>query len=147
NYAWEDQFIGSCVISNTFRGYVKRQLIQTALFGQPVEWLGREEFGPNSIAPYAPWSYGMMRKRGNLRGGDGGFCAPMGASLLLDGVIPCSSPLLQALLKELNANTDKDYPEPRSNSIYRQFGDWKYNERLLPDACGRLLDTDNVTNV
>lgn len=147
NYAWEDQFIGSCVISNTFRGHVKRQLIQTALFGQPVEWLGKEEFGPKSIAPYAPWSYGMMRKRGNLRGGDGGFCEAMGQSLLLDGVLPCNSPLLLTLLKQLGADTEKDFPEPRSNRIYRAFGDWKYNDILLPDACCRLLDSDVVTSV
>ena len=147
NYAFEKQFIGSCVISNTFRGQTKRQLVQTALFGQPVEWLGKDEFGPNSIAPYAPWSYGMMRRRGNLKGGDGGFCEPMGASLLLDGILPCSSKLLKNVLKNLGADNEKDFPEPKSNSVYRAFGDWKYIDELKPDACCRLLDTDDVLSL
>ena len=144
NYAWENQFIGSCVISNTFRGWVKRAIFQVILAGQSGEYLGQDEFGPNSIAFYAPWSYGMARKRANMRGGDGLYCEPMGASLLKDGVLPCHSPKLIALLNSLGAGAKTDYPEPKSNSVYRAFGDWKYIDDLASDACCRLLDTDSV---
>ena len=146
NFAWLPQGIGSCVISNTFRQWAKRVIFQVTLAGQSGEYLGREEFGPQSIAPYAPWSYGMARKRANMRGGDGLYCEPMGASLLKDGVLPCHSPKLLALLKSLGADSDKDFPEPQSNALYRAFGDWKYLDELSVDACCRLLDTDEVTS-
>lgn len=145
NYAWTPQGIGSCVWSNTFRQWVKRAIFQIALAGQSGEYLGRDEFGPNSIAPYGPWSYGMARRRDNMRGGDGLYCEPMSESLLKDGVLPCHSAKLVALLSRLNADADKDFPEPTSNSLYRAFGDWKYLDELAPDAGCRLLDSDVVT--
>lgn len=88
---WNPQYIGSCVWSNTFRGYVRRCAYEIALRGDPEEYLGRDEFGPRSIAPYGPWSYGMMRRRAGIRGGDGGLCVPMSESLMLDGVLPCNT--------------------------------------------------------
>lgn len=147
NYAWEDQFVGSCVISNTFRGWVKRCIAQIALEGESVEYLGLDEFGPGSIAPYAPWSYGQMRRRGGLRRGDGGFCGPMGESLMKDGVLPCSSEKLNTLLARLGHNNERDYPEPVSKSLYREFGDWSYLDELAPDACCPLEDSDWVKNL
>lgn len=147
NFAWLPQGIGSCVISNTFRGWVKRLIFQVILAGQSAEYFGVNEFGPQSIAPYAPWSYGMARKRANMRGGDGLCCEPMGASLLKDGVLPCSSPKLMSLLKSLGMDSDKDFPEPQNNALYRAFGDWKYLDDLAVDACCRLLDTDSVTTL
>ncbi|MCA9131195.1 MAG: hypothetical protein KDB22_29125, partial [Planctomycetales bacterium] len=147
SYVADGLGVHNCVISNTFRGWVKRCIYQIALCGQGVEYLGRDEFGPESIAPYAPWSYGMMRRRGGLRGGDGGFCEPMGASLLKDGILPCSSPLLAALLNRIGSNQDVDFPEPRNNAVYRDFGNWNYLDELAPDACCPLVDTDNVRNL
>jgi len=146
NYAWENQWIGSCVASNTFRGWVKRCIAQIILFGDPQEYLGLDEFGRLSIAPFAPWSYGMGRRRGNMKGGDGSYCSVQGASLLKDGILPCSSPLLVALMKQLGVDTEKNYPEfdKQHNNLYRAFGDWKYLDQLAPDACCRLLDIDDV---
>lgn len=145
NLAWLPQKIGSCVASNTFRGWVKRAVFQIILAGQSGEYLGRDEYGAQSIAFYVAWTYGMARKRANMRGGDGLYCEPMGESLLKDGVLPCHSPKLLALLKTLGADGEKDFPEPQSNAIYRAFGDWKYIDDLASDACCRLLDTDHVT--
>src|SRR5690606_2053812 len=90
---------------------------------------------------------GMMRQRGGLRRGDGGFCEPMGASLLKDGVLPCDSPLLRSLLSRLGADSEKDFPEPRSNAVYRAFGEWNYLDQLAPDAGFRLLDADIVRSL
>lgn len=146
-FAFEDQFIGSCVVSNTFRQWARRAMYEIALRGDPEEYLGREEFGPKSIAFYAPFSYGCMRRRGGLRGGDGGFCAPMSETLMKDGVLPCSTPKLLEILKSLGSDSEKDFPEPRSNKTYRKFGDWKYLDDLLPYTDYRLLESVRLTSV
>src|SRR5690606_3944909 len=132
---------------NTFRGWVKRAIAQVILAGDPVECLGRDEYGAKSIAPYAPWSYGMMRRRGGLRTGDGGFCEAMGASLLKDGVLPCDSERLRAVLTRIGAADVMDYPEPRSNAVYRRFGAWEFLDECAPDARCPLIDTDAVRSL
>lgn len=134
---WLPQIIGSCVASNTFRPWVTRFMIQIVLRGQAQEYLGRNEFGPENLSFYAPWSYGMMRRRGGLRRGDGGFCAPMAETLLKDGVMPCNTPALRDLLKRLNVAGSRDFPEPQTNrgaAVYREFGAWKYLDDLKPYA-------------
>jgi hypothetical protein len=71
----------------------------------------------------------------------------MGASLLNDGVLACSTPELLEMLRTLNANGERDFPEPKSNKVYREFGDWKYNDRFKPHAKHKLLDTDVVRSL
>ena len=146
-YNWEDQFIGSCVVSNTFRQWVRRAMYEIALLGDPEEYLGRDEFGTGSISFYAPFSYGCMRRRGGLRGGDGGFCAPMAESLMKDGVLPCSTPRLAEILQREGSANEADYPEPRSNRTYRKFGDWKFLDELMPYTDYRLLESVRLRSV
>lgn len=143
--SWLPQLIGSCVVSNTFRGWVQRLSYQIAFLGMPQEHLGRNEFGPKNYSFYAPWTYGAARKRGNMRGGDGLYCEVMVASLLKDGVLPCTSPALQTLLTQLGSNSDRDFPETQKTSLYRAFGDWKYIEDLRPHADFALEDCPYVT--
>lgn len=141
-FIWLPQKIGSCVWSNTFRAWVIRATWQVSFFSG--EHLGQDEFGATSIAPYGGFSYGMMRKRGGLRGGDGGFCAPMAESLIKDGILPCQTPQLLDLLRKLGADGQKDFPEPQNNAIYRQFGDWKYIDDLGQYAKHPLLECPQV---
>jgi len=141
------QIIGSCVASNTFPGYVERCIYEIALFGQPEEYLGTDEFGPNSFAFFAPQSYGMARKRANMRGGDGLYCAPMAASMLKDGVLACNTPKLQELLASKGFRSDQDCPEPQGRDgaqLYRQFGDWAYIEDLRQYCDNQLLECPEV---
>jgi hypothetical protein len=145
--AWLPQIIGSCVMSNTFRGWTMRLQYQIALQGQAQEYLGRNEFGSNNYAPYGPWSYGAARKRVNMRGGDGLYCEAMQSSLLKDGVLPCNTPALIELLTKLNRARDKDFPEPQDENLYRQFGDWKYIEELRPYADYVLDDCPSINSV
>lgn len=146
---WLPQIIGSCVMSNTFRAYVLRQMYEIILLGDPEEYLGRSEFTPDSFSFYAPWSYGMARRRANMRGGDGLYCAPMAESLLKDGVLPCSTPSLVSLLERLNVAGDRDYPEPQGSGgarVYRQFGNWQYLDELKPYADFPVLESTEVTS-
>ncbi len=141
------QIIGSCVISNTFRPWVARAMWQVAIQGQPQEYFGRDEFGPNSYAPFAPQSYGMARKRANMRGGDGLYCAPMAESLMQDGVLMCKTPALVQLMSERGFSSASDFPEPQGNDgarLYRQFGDWDYIERFRGNLCCKLLESERV---
>lgn len=140
------QIIGSCVISNTFPGIVERHMFETVLLGQPQEYLGRAEFGPTSYAPYAAWSYGMARRRANMRGGDGLYCAPMAESLVKDGILPCSTPALLSLLKSKGLDRDKDFPEPQSASFYRALGRWQYLDDLAPYADFHFAEVPSVTS-
>ena len=57
---WLAQIIGSCVISNTFRVWVLRMLWEIHLEGQPEEYLGTQEFGPDNLSFYGPYSYGAV---------------------------------------------------------------------------------------
>lgn len=145
NLAWLPQIIGSCVISNTFRAWVARLMFQNAFI--KGEYLGRNEYTPENYSFYCPWSYGMMRRRGGLRRGDGGFCRPMAESLLKDGVLPCDTPALIDLTKSLGVSDPRDYPEPqgsRGKSVYRKFGNWSYLDDLKQYADYRLVETPSV---
>lgn len=131
---WRPQIIGSCVWSNTFRAYVLRMMYEIALLGEPEEYLGRNEYGSKNYAPYGPWSYGMARRRANMRRGDGLYCEPMAESLIKDGVLPCTTPALLQLLASKGLDRDKDFPEPQNSSFYRAMGNWQYLDDLKPYA-------------
>lgn len=143
---WLPQIIGSCVVSNTFRGWVTRLMYQITFLGMPMEYLGRNQFGPANYAFYGPWTYGAARKRANMRGGDGLYCEAMVESLLKDGVMSCSVPALIDLTKQLGVSGEKDYPEPQSASVYRAFGAWKYVEDLRKYADFSLEECPYVTS-
>lgn len=146
---WKPQIIGSCVVSNTFRAYHIRQMYQIVLLGRAEEYFGREEFGPENFAFYGPWTYGMARKRANMRGGDGLYCEPMAASMMKDGVLTCSTPKLRELLQAKGLNSAEDFPEPQGRdgaSLYRAFGDWQYLDHLKPYADFPVLESVRVTN-
>jgi hypothetical protein len=145
--AWLPQPIGSCVVSNTLRGWVIRLKYQIALQGQPQEYLGRNEFGPNNYSPYGPWSYGAARKRVNMRGGDGLYCEAMQNSLLKDGVLPCNTPALVELLTKLKRARNQDFPEPQDETLYRQFGNWSYIEELRQYADYVLDDCPTINSI
>ena len=144
---WLPQIIGSCVASNTFRPYCTRQMYEIVLQGQPEEYMGRNEFGPQNFGFYAPFSYGMARKRADMRGGDGLYCAPMVETMVKDGVLSCNVPELFELTRKLKVNDDRDFPEPQSAAIYRQFGDHKHIDKLAPYADYRIVEAPMVTNV
>jgi len=146
-FAWLPQKTGSCVISNTFRPWVRRALFEIVMDGQAEEFLGKDEFTTKSISFYAPFSYGCGRRRGKLKGGDGGFCAEQYESFIKDGVIPCNNGKLNEILTKLNAVQDKDFPEPQNNDVYRRFQNWEFLDTLLPFADYRLLEAPEVTNV
>jgi hypothetical protein len=147
---WLPQIIGSCVISNTFRAWVIRLMYQIAINGRPEEYLGLQEFGPRNFSFFCPWSYGMARRRANMRGGDGLYCEPMLASLMKDGVLPCSTPQLVTLLDRLGFRDARDMPEPQGNDgarLYRDFGNWKYLDELKPYADYRVLEGGLINSV
>lgn len=138
------QDIGSCVWSNTFRRWIERAIVEIGFYGQPEEWIGMQEFGPQSLAPFCV-SYGFARELANMRGGDGLYCSPMQKSLVQDGVVLCSTPKLKELMAAAGANTERDYPEVRSTSLYRKIGDWTWNRTLLTYAGCKLLESPRVT--
>lgn len=142
---WKPQIIGSCVASNTFRGWVIRAMFQVVMYSG--EYIGRSEYGSDNFSFYVPWSYGMMRKRGGLRSGDGGFCAPMAETLLKDGVVPCNDPSLVDFLKGKRQDDPTDYPEPQSKSFYREFGAHRYLDDFKDKAKYPLLESPAVDSV
>lgn len=141
---WLPQLIGSCVWSNTFRRWIERAIAEIGLYGQGEEWIGSSEFSVASLAPFCV-SYGFAREIANMRGGDGLYCSPMQKSLVQDGVVLCSTPILKELMAAAGANRDQDYPEVRSTSLYRKIGDWSWNEKLRPYAGCKLLESPKVT--
>lgn len=144
---WKAQIVGSCVVSNSYRGWNIRGMYQISLLGLPQEYLGRNEFGPNNYAFYAAYTYGMARKRANMRGGDGLYCEALQSSFLKDGVVACNTPALIELCKRLNVSKDTDFPEPQNEQVYRAFGDWKYLDELTPYADYVLEECPSVTKV
>lgn len=146
-FAWFKQDTGSCVISNTFRPWVRRCIYELAIKGDAEEYFGRNEFSSKNISFYAPFSYGCGRRRGGLRGGDGSFCEVQYESLIKDGVLLCNTPKLLEILKRLGADKDNDFPEPRSVSVYRRFQNWEFLDELLPYADFRLLESPKVKDM
>lgn len=144
-YKWRPQSTGSCTISNAFRMWSRRALWEVLAKGQLENVLGTTEYGKTSASFYAPLSYGIARQIGGLRRGDGGFCGSTIESLML-GVIDCDHPELHKVLRQLGADSDDDLPEPRSDSVYRQFQNWTYNDRLKPFLTSPLLESVKVTS-
>lgn len=143
---WLPQIIGSCVVSNNLRGWVIKMTQQIALSGEPYEYLGKNEFGPNNFSYYGPYTYGAARKRANMRGGDGLYCEAIQESYIKDGVLPCNTPKLLEILNAVGATRDKDFPEPQSAALYRAFGDWKYLDELKQYAGYTLAECPSVTS-
>ncbi len=127
---WLPQIIGSCVVSNSFRGYVIRQQYQIAFLGMAQEYLGRNEFSSNNLSFYGPYTYGQARKIVNMRGGDGLYCEALVKAFLGGKVISCNTPKLLEILKQLGFDRERDFPEPQNANLYRQFGDWRYLDQL-----------------
>jgi hypothetical protein len=127
---WFPQGIGSCVYSNTFRGIVDRMIYEIGLRGDPEEYFGRDEHGQHSIAPHCV-QYGFARQIGNMRGSDGLYASVMARSLAA-GQIMCSTPKLIELMEAEGASAPSNFPEPRSNALYRKIGDWAFNDALRP---------------
>lgn len=146
-FAWLPQKTGSCVISNTFRPWVRRAIFEIAIKGDAEEYFGKDEFGIKNISFYAPFSYGCGRRRGNLKGGDGSWCEVQYESLIKDGVIMCNSSNLLELLKRLNSTSNVDFPEPQDNNVYRRFQNWEFLDELLPYADFRLLESPKVNDI
>jgi hypothetical protein len=146
-FHWLPQKTGSCVISNTFRGWVRRAMFEIAIKGDPEEYFGTQEFGVKNFSFYAPFSYGCGRRRGNLKGGDGSWCEVQFESLIKDGVIMCNNGRLLEILTKLNSVESEDFPEPQNNAVYRRFQNWEFLDELLPFADWRLLETTKVTTI
>lgn len=127
---WLPQIIGSCVVSNSIRGWALRNMYQVVMLGLSQEYLGRNEFGSVNYSPYGPFSYGLARMGTGIRG-DGLFCEAM-VKAYLRGVLSCSNPKLLEILKKLGVDRTKDFPEPQSESVYRSFGNGSYINELLP---------------
>jgi hypothetical protein len=116
-FDWLPQDIGSCVASNTFRVWVQRAIAQIAARGDGEEYLGTAEFGPPSIAFYAPQTYGMARKRANMLRTLGADSAKMLPE-------PIGRP-----------------------SLYRAFGNWEHIESLRQFCDSRLLASVKINSV
>lgn len=145
-FHWLPQKTGSCTISNTFRMAYRRQLWEIVARGELEELLGRDEFGPDTVAFYAPLSYGIARQIGGLRSGDGGFCGPTIESLML-GVLDCNNERLSSILRQHGATAQRDYPEPQDNRVYRTFQNWTYNDELKSQLKCPLTESVKVTTV
>lgn len=143
---WLPQLTGSCVFSNSFRPWVLRAIAEIALFGDSEEYLGRNEFSPQSIAPFCV-SYGFARQRANMRSGDGLYCKPMQDSYLKDGVVMCNTPKVKELLTAANQGRDTDYPEVQDTTVFRRMQNWAWNEALRPYTCCRVLDAPIPQNM
>jgi hypothetical protein len=146
-FYWLPQKTGSCVISNTFRAWVRRAMFEIAMKGDPEEYFGKNEFTEKNFSFYAPFSYGCGRRRGNLKGGDGSWCEVQYESLIKDGVIMCNNGRLLEILTKLNSVGNQDFPEPQDNGVYRRFQNWEFLDELLPFADWRLLESPKVENI
>lgn len=146
---WKPQIIGSCVISNTLRPYVTRMMYQIIMLGMGQEYLGRNEFGPDNFSFYGPWTYGMARRRANMRSGDGLYFEPMAASLLKDGVLPCNTPALVSFLQSKGLADPTDFPEPQGSNgarLYREFGQHRYLDEFKQYATAPVEEINRIRN-
>jgi hypothetical protein len=71
----------------------------------------------------------------------------MQESLVKDGVVLCSTPKVIELMQAEGAQDPRNFPEPRSASLYRKIGNWAWNEALKPYTSCRLLESPKVTNI
>lgn len=143
---WKPQIIGSCVASNTFRGWVIRLMYQIVFLGLGMEYLGRNQYTKNNYAFYVPYTYGSARRRGNMKGGDGLYADVMTESLLKDGVLSCLVPKLLEILKVNGFDKDTDFPEPQNERYYRRWGDWEFLDQVKEYADFQLEECLPVKN-
>jgi hypothetical protein len=146
SYVADGLGVHNCVWSNTFRRWFERMCVEICLLGDPEEFIGKTELGPTSLAPFCV-SYGFARQRANMRGGDGLYCKPMAESLVKDGVVLCNTPKLKELMDKAGVSGEQNYPEVQPERLYRQIGDWAWNEALRPYTTCRLLEAPMVTTM
>lgn len=144
-FHWLPQGTGSCTLSNAFRMHFRRATWELKMKGQLEKPLGTTEYGSSCAAFYAPLSYGIAREIAGIRNGDGGICSATIESLMR-GVLRCNNGKLLELLHKLGADSEQDFPEPRSNAIYREFQSWKYNSMFEPFLTDPLLESVKVTD-
>lgn len=141
--------VHNCVVSNTLRPYVTRMMYQIIMLGMGQEYLGRSEFGPDNFSFYGPWTYGMARRRANMRSGDGLYFEPMAASLLKDGVLPCNTPALVSFLQSKGLADPTDFPEPQGSNgarLYREFGQHRYLDEFKQYATAPVEEINRIRN-
>jgi hypothetical protein len=51
------------------------------------------------------------------------------------------------LMDRAGATSDKNYPEPLSDGLYRKIGDWAWNSALKGYASCRLLESAMIDNI
>ena len=142
---WLPQIVGSCVISNTLRPWVASMMVQVAVKGEPEMYFGGNEFGPDNFSFYGPFSYGDARVLGNMhRGGDGLYCQVARQSFIETGVILCSNPDLHAICDRNGTGGDRDYPEPQSARVYRQWGAGNHIRDLKRQAGFNLVEAPMI---
>lgn len=139
-YMWLAQIIGSCVASGGIKCWTLSALYQILVLGQPEEALGHMRLGVDTIVPYGPMSYGLGRRRGNMRRGDGSYCSIQIASFMKDGVLDCNTPQLH----RITGTDDNNFPEPQSAKLYREFGSWGHLDDLKPYLDYRVLESVEV---
>jgi hypothetical protein len=141
-WQWMAQIIGSCVESGGNRAWTLSQLWQIVASGDPEEPLGKMRLGVDTVSHYGPLSYGLGRRRGGLRRGDGSWCGVQVESYMQDGVLDCNTPQLH----RITGTSQQDFPEPQNGSLYRAFGSWQYLDDLLPYCDYRLLEAVDVND-
>jgi len=146
-FNWLPQKTGSCVMSNSFRLWVRRCLFECLVLGQAEELLGTNEFGKDNLSFYAPVTYGFGRRRGNMKGGDGSWCSIQYDAFCQDGVVKCNNAKLLSILTKYNAVGEHDFPEPQDNNVYRMFQNWQYLDDLKPEAGLKLMETVKLTDI
>lgn len=137
---WPAQLIGSCVASGGMRAWGLRSLFEVAAVGDSEEPIGRSRLGFNSLMPFGPYNYGVGRRLGRMRGGDGSYCSVHVQGFQRYGVIPCST----AKLQQIVGSRETDYPETQSTNLYRQFGDWQHLDTLEAYADYPLLESEEI---
>lgn len=107
------QLIGSCVATSHISLLATKMLHQVLIGGEGQELLGRTVHGPTSICPFGPYSYRTGRKYAGINGrGDGSTCSGQLRGTMALGFLPCDTDGLQSDF----------FPEPKSTSLYRQWG-------------------------
>lgn len=139
---WMAQIIGSCVASGWMRAVGTRILWEIAALGESEEPIGDKRLGFDSLMPFAPFNYGVGRRLGNMRGGDGSYCSVQIKGHQRYGMIPCSA----AALRPVVGSRETDYPEPQNSRLYREFGNHKHLNRLQPHATFPLLESEDVNS-
>lgn len=129
------QLIGSCVATSHITLLATRMLHEILLFGQGEELLGKQIQGRESICPFGPYSYRAGRKYAGINGrSDGSTCSGQIRGTMALGFLACDHP-------ELDSD---DFPEPKSTSLYRQWGS---NDTLMNQFVDDAGKFDLLTSI